>query len=97
MTQPTGDANSPATTHRRRAIDARYRQLSRRYGDALRTASTTAAEAMIDEALAAGASAPDGQTEVIGPAMGRIGDLGADLPEGLRDVGYPWRSAWRRW
>lgn len=75
MTPPAGDANHLATTHRRRAIDARYRQLSRRYGEALRTGSTTAAEAVIDEALAAGASASEVQSEVIGPAMRWIGDL----------------------
>ncbi len=75
MAQPTGDANHPASGHRRRAIDARYRQLARRYGDALRAASTTAADAVVDEAIAVGASVPEVQTEVIGPAMYRIGDL----------------------
>ena len=75
MSQPTDDASPPVSGQRRRSSDARYRQLSRRYGDALRAASTTAAEAVVDDALAGGASAPEVQTAIIGPAMWWIGDL----------------------
>jgi diguanylate cyclase (GGDEF)-like protein len=75
MSQPTDDASTPVSGQRRRSSDARYPRLSRRYGDALRAASTTAAEAVVDEALAGGVPAPEVQTAIIGPAMWWIGDL----------------------
>ena len=61
----------------RRASDERHRRFARRYGDALRLASIQTAEALVDEALAAGVSAAEVQSEIIRPAMRRIGDLWA--------------------
>ncbi|MDP1848522.1 MAG: diguanylate cyclase [Solirubrobacteraceae bacterium] len=49
--------------------------LSRRYGDALRVAQTSAAEQVVDDALAAGLAPAVIQSLIIEPAMERIGRL----------------------
>ena len=49
--------------------------LARRYGDALRVAQTSAAEQVVDDALAAGLAPAVIQSMIIEPAMERIGRL----------------------
>ena len=59
----------------RRSADAQATVLSRRYVDALRVAQTSAAEQVVDDALAAGLSPSAIQSLVIEPAMVSIGRL----------------------
>ena len=64
----------PASRERREA-DVQAPALTRRYGDALRVADTSAAEHVVDEALEAGLTPSAIQSLIIEPAMTRIGEL----------------------
>ena len=59
----------------RRAADTDAPVLARRYGDALRVGQTSAAEQVVDDALAAGLAPAAIQSLIIEPAMERIGRL----------------------
>ena len=69
------DASARRGSLRRRFSDSRRPELARRYGEALRDGSSRAAETVIDEALAAGVSGGEVQSEIIRPAMRWIGEL----------------------
>lgn len=59
----------------RRAGDVGERAFARRFGDVLRIGDGSAAERVIDDALASGLSPEVVQSHVIGPAMAHIGQL----------------------
>ncbi|MGI8579139.1 MAG: cobalamin B12-binding domain-containing protein, partial [Solirubrobacteraceae bacterium] len=74
MRAPARTGPSP-TAAGRRAGDEDARRFARSFGDAIRVADGHRAEAVVDEALSNGLSAPAVHARVITPAMYRIGEL----------------------